>query len=419
MMRNLLTRIKKNSLTQGLYRRFNFYAFSRSLNHITPLAVRKSRHDFRRLNLVIPSINREHTFGGISTALQLYRGLVRELGSDVLRRIIVTDYAPGSGDLEDFSGYRVVGWDDDSDAAEQILAANFRSGQSMPVTRGDVYLTTQWITAYLAQRSAVAQAALFGGVPNRIGYMIQDYEPGFYPYSTDHVLCESTYRSSVPQVAIFNSSFLHDFFKGHGYSFEREYCFEPRLNSRLKEMLALPQRSAKKRQILVYGRPSTPRNAFPLLIEGLRLWAGPQWQEWQVISAGEQHPDVPLGHGLVLRSVGKLSLDQYATLLHESAVGASLMISPHPSYPPLEMAHFGVLTVSNRFAFKDLARWHDNIVSIDQCTPEAIAKALSEQCSRFLGDPETGSRGGSHAPGYLADSPPFDFQPRLARDLFP
>jgi hypothetical protein len=289
----------------------------------------------------------------------------------------------------------------------------------MPVTAGDIYLTTQWITAYLAQRSAESQAGLFGTAPNRMGYLIQDFEPGFYPYSTDHVLCDSTYRSPVPQIAVFNSSFLHDYFRRQGYSFEREYCFEPRLNSRLRELLAPQQRPAKKRQILVYGRPSTPRNAFPLLLEGLRLWAGPHWKEWQVVSAGEQHPDVPLGHGLVLHSVGKLSLDQYASLLHESAVGASLMISPHPSYPPLEMAHYGVLTVTNRFASKDLATWHDNIVSLDRCTPEAIAEALAGQCVRFLNDPETGYRGRSRAPGYLENTPPFDFLPGLAQDLFP
>lgn len=417
-MGNILTRIKKNSLTQGLYRRLNFYAFSRSLNQITPLSVRKSRHDFRRLNLVIPSINREHTFGGISTALQLYRGLASELGGNVLRRIIVTDYAPGKGDLADFDGYTTVGWDDDSDAPWQILPANLRSGQSMPVCRGDVYLTTQWITAYLAQRSAVAQSALFGTAPNRIGYLIQDYEPGFYPYSTDYVLCESTYRSSVPQVAVFNSSFLHDYVRGLGYSFESEYRFEPRLNNRLKERLSLPEHPSKKRQILVYGRPSTPRNAFPLLLEGLRLWAGPQWKEWQVFSAGEQHPDVPLGHGMILRSLGKLSLEQYSDLLHQSAVGVSLMISPHPSYPPLEMAHFGALTVSNGFATKDLATWHDNILSVDRCTPEAVAEAITVQCSRFINDPECGLRGRSRAPGYLDDSPAFDFLTSLARDLF-
>lgn len=416
-MGNLLTRIKKNSLTQGLYRKFNFYAFSRSLNQITPLVPRKSRHDFRRLNLVIPSINREHIFGGISTALQLYRGLLKELDDRVLRRIIVTDYAPGNGDLADFGDYRLVGWDEDSDSPGQILPANLRSGHTMPVTGGDVYLTTQWITAYLAQRMAVAQAELFETVPNRIGYLIQDYEPGFYPYSTDHVLCESTYRSSVPQVAVFNSSFLHDYFMGQGYSFEREYCFEPRLNSRLKGMLNMVSRPEKKRQILVYGRPSTPRNAFPLLLEGLRLWAGPQWKDWQVISAGEQHPDVPLGHGITLHSVGKLTLEQYAELLHQSAVGLSLMISPHPSYPPLEMAHFGALTVSNRFASKDLAVWHDNIVSVDQCTPEAVARALAVQCSRFISDPGCGYRGRSRAPGYLEESLPFSFLPELARDL--
>ena len=419
MTGNLLTMLKKNRLSQGVFRRLHFYAFGTSLSQLTPLAVRKSAHSFRRLNLVVPTINREHIFGGIATALQLYRGLAAGLPEDVRLRIILTEYAPGSKDLTDFGNYQLVGWDDDLDSPAQIIPAKYRAGHTLPVTSGDVFLATAWITAYLAQRAMVAQSELFGAPLNRLCYLIQDYEPGFYPFSSEFTICESTYRTAVPQLAVFNSSFLRDYFTGQGLGFLREFCFEPRLNSRLKQCLVSRAPLPKKRQILVYGRPSTPRNAFSLLVEGLRRWAGPQWSGWQVLSAGEKHPDISLGDGLTLTSVGKLSLDQYARLLQETAVGVSLMISPHPSYPPLEMAHFGALTVTNRFATKDLAAWHDNIVSLDQCTPEAIAAALAEQCGRFQLDPECGLRGVSRAPGYLQDDLPFDFLPELTQELFP
>ena len=59
------------------------------------------------------------------------------------------------------------------------------------------------------------------------------------------------------------------------------------------------------------------------------------------------------------------------------------MISPHPSYPPLEMAAFGMGVITNRYGQKDLSRWAPGIRSIDMFTPEAIADALSQECARW------------------------------------
>ena len=56
-----------------------------------------------------------------------------------------------------------------------------------------------------------------------------------------------------------------------------------------------------------------------------------------------------------MRALGKLDLDAYGSLLRESAVGLSLMVSPHPSYPPLDMAHLGLRVVTNGFGPKDLS----------------------------------------------------------------
>ena len=56
--------------------------------------------------------------------------------------------------------------------------------------------------------------------------------------------------------------------------------------------------------------------------------------------------------------------------------GISLMVSPHPSYPPLEMSTFGIKTITNTYENKDLASFNSNIVSLSDMTPENIAKNL-------------------------------------------
>jgi hypothetical protein len=114
-----------------------------------------------------------------------------------------------------------------------------------------------------------------------------------------------------------------------------------------------------------------------------------------------------------MRSIGKLSLEAYAELLWETAVGVSLMSSPHPSYPPLEMAHFGVLTITNRYANKDLSSSHDNIISLDDIRAETIAKALALACRRFEENPRAGALGKSHRPSFLVPGP-FDCIEELA-----
>ena len=48
------------------------------------------------------------------------------------------------------------------------------------------------------------------------------------------------------------------------------------------------------------------------------------------------------------------------------------MISPHPSYPPLDMAHLGMLVATNRFGAKDLSTWHQNIHSLASHRPKAL-----------------------------------------------
>ena len=54
---------------------------------------------------------------------------------------------------------------------------------------------------------------------------------------------------------------------------EHAFAFEPVLNASLKSILQGKGGSVqKKKQILIYGRPSTDRNAFSLIVAALNKW---------------------------------------------------------------------------------------------------------------------------------------------------
>jgi hypothetical protein len=132
------------------------------------------------------------------------------------------------------------------------------------------------------------------------------------------------------------------------------------------------------------------------------------------VSVGEPHVDIDLGDGLVMRSVGKLDLRAYGDLLRRSAVGVSLMFSPHPSYPPLEMAVLGLLVLTNRFGGKDLSSWHTNISSLATVSPQGLAADLADLCGRFDADNEAGAGGELLQTSYLAEGPQFPFASEVA-----
>lgn len=340
---------------------------------------RRSAQPRARLNLLLPTLKPEHVFGGILTALQFFLELA---GDDVDVRIVLTDQAdppdPLPGLLND---WRIVDADDDEPAeggGRVIVPFAERGHRTLPVRGHDVFVATAWWTAYVAQRLLPWQAQAFGQARRPFVYLVQDHEPGFYPWSSRYTLAQSTYEYEGPMLGVFNTGLLRDYFDAQGYRFTRGWAFEPRLNATLAAWHARQSAFEKRRRLILYGRPGVPRNAFELVCQGVRHWTAldPASAGWEVSSLGEAHGPVGLHHGNQIQSCGKLTLDQYAQTLSESALGVSLMFSPHPSYPPLEMAEFGVRTVTNTFANKDLSRRSASIVALRSATPEAIGEAL-------------------------------------------
>ncbi len=375
-------------LLKAVFRKVKAVAtFDASVPEITPMGSRFQAElgDEPRLNIIVPTLNPAHVFGGITTAIHFYENLADELG--IKRRMIVTDEETGEEYLAKYPGYKIVDCADNAIFDKQVVPFANRYGKTIPVGKNDIFVCTGWWTAYNA-REIVKCIESNAGEAKPLVYLIQDYEPYFYPWSSRSALAESTYRMDKPVVAVFNSSELRDYFKLHNYSFFREYCFDPVLNASLKKELLNNPPIKKEKKIIVYGRPSVQRNCFEIVADSLRRWAilADDAAEWQLISAGEKHPDLTIGVGCELRSCGKLTIEEYAKMMGSCYAGISLMVSPHPSYPPLEMSTFGIKTITNTYENKDMASFNCNMVSLSDMTPENIANNLLKITNSFKED---------------------------------
>ena len=371
-----------------------------------------------RLTLVLPSVSRRSAFGGVTTGLDIFVRLARRAregeGDSPDLRVATTSPEAPERDNALTRAAAAAGLDPN---AIEILPWRFR-GAEMPTRAGEVFFAFNWHCAANLKAVLRAQAAHFAVSPRPLIYLIQEYEPGFFPFSADRLLISEAYGDDWPIHAVINSSLLAEYIAMQGHRFAKTHVFEPRLTDALRPFLAGAGGAERARRILVYGRPMENRNCFPILERGLRIWAEkhPEQAGWEVVSAGAPHRPIALAGGRRAASVGKLSLEDYARLLSTSAVGVALMASPHPSYPPLEMAHFGMRTITNRYANKDLSRLHDNIVSLESARPEVLAETLARVCAAFEADPGAGARAASRMPGYLAQGP-YPFEAELAADI--
>lgn len=352
-----------------------------------------------RLNLVLPTIAEREAFGGISTARKLLARLTDTLNSNTKWdvRIVVADI---------FGAEPPTIYDGEHEARRVSIlplhAAN--PPYTLPVRRNDIFISYVWWISLNLVPVLEAQNEHYGGDKKPLIHMTQDYEPAFYAFSSSNLLALQAYNLRWPSAAIVNSSLLRDHLVAGGHSFDQIFTFEPRIPDSLRPFLDEPR--TKCREILIYGRPTVARNCFNLIVAALRQFSAyPEFDNWELRSVGMQHKPVPLTRGRVLTSEGKLSLTDYAQRLRSARVGLSLMASPHPSYPPLEMAHFGIRTITNRYAHKDLSQHHNLITSLDDVTPPSIADTLMSVCRTADRDPETGPTGVSNVKNYLSPEP--------------
>lgn len=389
-MKNLKRILRNNRLTGKMYRALQTAVVTSQISYdipeVQPISARfesKNEKHNLRLNILLPSIDVKHVFGGIATAITFFEELGKTTGADM--RIIVTDSMVDINTSVQLEDYVVVTQDKSSEQKKQIVPYADRYNKSIPVHEADIFLATGWWTAYTIASVIEEQKKYYQKECNPLIYFIQDYEPGFYAWSSRYLMADSTYRLDIPTIAIFNSNLLRDYFQKSGYEFEKEYSFDPILNENLRKYLIEKQGTVpRKNQIIFYGRPTVQRNAFELVLAALKKWATTMEgsQDWEVLALGETFDKIALGNGKEIRAMGKLTLEEYGHVMLESKIAISLMVSPHPSYPPLEMSTFGVKTITNCYDNKNLDAFNENIISLQNCSDTAIANQLMELCTQ-------------------------------------
>lgn len=330
-----------------------------------------------RITLVVPSFEADFVYGGLSTALKIFQTIVGAVNAEA--RILVLN-----GRYSVRSTYKLDGFDYNGKNKNLLF---YEDNSSLSIGENDFFIGTFWTTAYALMPLLQKQVEYFKLDDRKLIYLIQDFEPGFYPWSSEYVLADSTYKNHLENIlAVFNAKSLYTYFKDNHYDFGDELAFSPQLNVELAKYL--PKKPTKRqKQILIYGRPRVERNAFEIIRAGISEWSETykNSKEWEIVSLGAEFDDIKLQNNII-KSNGKVTLSEYAKYMSESYVGISLMISPHPSYPPLEMSTFGVKTITNSFANKDLSSFNDNIYSIDVCTPEEISRQLTAICKEYEKD---------------------------------
>lgn len=348
---------------------------AQSLPQMSGIPSYPSRNKRPRINLIVPTVNPHQIYGGVATAIKIYQQICYACGKDFDRRIIVTDARIHEDAFSKFDMHESVPFCQTEDKEKhQIVDAFDRSAGRLNLRDGDIFIATAWWTAAQALNLLADQRRFFGKKLPFV-YLIQDDEPYFYGWGTRFALAEATYRHEDETIAIINSEELYSEMTNK-YSFSESFCYPYSMNETISESLSeLP----RERILLVYARPNTDRNAFDLICDALYSWQQKDpiiATKWSIFCVGEKfEPGLiyPV-HNVSIK--GKVSLPEYADFLSRASVGLSLMLSPHPSYPPLEMAEAGLVTITNSYGAKDLRGRFEGILSIDRVDSATLTQAI-------------------------------------------
>lgn len=348
------------------------------------LEVSKDLAKHPHINILLPSLLLKHMSGGPNTAL-LFAALLVESGERV--RLFACD-APAEGKA--YAVYDHI----DSLLQRPVIRENielvdaFDRTQATLIGVNDLFFATAWWTAQ------IAKYAIRKTFYKKFVYLIQDFEPILHDGSTFQARALETY--GLPHIPLINTRLLLDHLVKEGagcYSnkkfVEESIWFEPALDR--KYFFPDPNVNGKsaKKTLLFYARPTLARrNLFEMGVVALRQAVASgaiDKESWNVWAVGEKIPPIALGGGLILNPLPWMSFAEYAECMRSADLMLSLMLSPHPSYPPLEMAASGKLVVTNSFSVKNAERlrhYSPNII-VAEPTSESIAAALERVCTRI------------------------------------
>jgi hypothetical protein len=308
----------------------------------------------RRVSVVTDSIGKGSLFGGVGTALILATLLANRRGADL--RIVTRTEPPVASSLDHV--LQVYGLALQGESQFRFVPAD-DARQELDLHEDELVITTSWWTTV---------ATLPGVGARQMVYLLQEDERMFYPHGDDRRRCEALLQRRDLRIVV-NTSLLLEHFIANGLEHFRSQArsFEPAFPERV--FRPRPRPAGSKKRFVFYARPNNARNLFFVGIEAIdaavsRGILDPA--EWEIVFVGKDIPLLALSGGIEPQRRENLDWADYAELVGGADLGLSLMDTPHPSYPPLDMAASGAVVVSNRCGVKqDLSALSRNILLCD------------------------------------------------------
>jgi hypothetical protein len=304
----------------------------------------------RRINLVTDSINSGSLFGGVATSIILSTLLAQKMSCEL--RILTRTENPKKKNYDQIIEANNLSH---PPKIEFRFASIFDAKSEIPVGANDLFLTTSWWTTWSVRET-------FGS--KKIIYLLQEDERAFYPHGDDHLRCSELLKD--PEITyIINSKLLYEHLISDGLNNlqDRGIWFEPAWPEHL--FFSEPQPARQKMNFFFYARPNNVRNLFYRgleAIEGAVFKGILKFDSWDFHFAGKDIPKIKI-MGYPIKTYQNMNWSEYAALVRKMDLGLSLMYSPHPSYPPIDLAASGAIVVTNLFGNKqNLSQYSKNII---------------------------------------------------------
>ena len=317
---------------------------------LNPFPVVRVRGAGPRITVVTDSVGAGSLFGGVGTALILATLLANRHGATL--RIATRNEPPDAGlllPLQQATGVVLAG---------QLEIVHLPTDGSQPLLMADqeLVITTSWWTTRAALDSTLRREEL--------AYLLQEDERMFYPYGDERLLCEETLSERDLTVVVNTQRLLDHLLGTLPHLASSAVSFEPAFPGGEP-----PAESDGRRRFFFYSRPENARNLF---------WRGGQALSraiednildpdvWSFHFVGRKTPDLVLPRAVRPHVAEGLDWRDYQALVSTMDAALVLMDTPHPSYPPLDLAAAGAAVLTNRHPGKeDLSDLSANILIAD------------------------------------------------------
>ena len=352
--------------------------------NIEPLVLDISERHPKRVNLLLSTINFDYLFGGYIGMFNLALRLKRE---GYLTRIILHEQTEWDIETWEVRIQKYPGLETLFDDVE-VIARTQLGGRFIPVevSPDDRFVATNCWAAHIAHYSAAKLKE------KRFLFMAQEYEPYFMAMNSISALFQEAY--TFPQVTLFSTELLRDFFAREKIGVfaqpgnEADAIVFSNAIQTFHPTRELMTRA--RRRLLFYSRQEdhASRNLFEMGMMALAALANDprvDLTNWSFHGIGSMGGNLlELKPGVPLELVPKTNLQDYIRMMPSYDVGLSLMLTPHPSLVPLEMAAAGMWAVTNTLANKTSERLREistNLVGV-RATVGSIVDGLVHAMSR-------------------------------------